>query len=553
DSAEREFRGFGKVEQWDTESLGTYEATGRGAEAALDLDPVRTVSWFHTGAWRQQGTLESAYEAEYWSEDEADWPTENAKEDAPVSGASWPAWKVAERWEAARALKGKLLRQELYAEDGSESASLPYAVTATTWTVARLQPLGSSEHACFTTIARESLARHYERVTADPRSTHELTLSYDSYGTVTKKASVGYPRRDVEDRREEQNALTVMIAESTSVNDDSSMDTETDPAAMHWHVGVATRSTGWHLTNTAWQASGSWNYTDLARFSATILTAALDAATEIPFEQSAASGAEKRAISIEATLYWKDDLSGPADVGTMESRALPCQVYRKTVTTGLASDIFPSVPDNAAFEAAGYVELEEDGDWWVASGTATPDPAKFYQATELTDPFGNSTTLSYDAWSLFVLSATDALGNSIIVAMDPAALQPSAVTDANGNITEARYDALGRVIAVAVEGDVLETAPTVATSYELGRWAASALPARTVTTQRTEHGGSEFLYRYSYSDGGGKLVQEKVSAEDGEVPGETGTISPRWVGTGRTVLNNKELPVKQYEPFFSAT
>jgi hypothetical protein len=28
---------------------------------------------------------------------------------------------------------------------------------------------------------------------------------------------------------------------------------------------------------------------------------------------------------------------------------------------------------------------------------------------------------------------------------------------------------------------------------------------------------------------------------------------PRWVGTGRTVFNNKGNPVKQYEPFFSAT
>src|SRR5690606_26349689 len=27
----------------------------------------------------------------------------------------------------------------------------------------------------------------------------------------------------------------------------------------------------------------------------------------------------------------------------------------------------------------------------------------------------------------------------------------------------------------------------------------------------------------------------------------------RWVGTGRVVLNNKGLPIKQYEPFFSAT
>ena len=30
-------------------------------------------------------------------------------------------------------------------------------------------------------------------------------------------------------------------------------------------------------------------------------------------------------------------------------------------------------------------------------------------------------------------------------------------------------------------------------------------------------------------------------------------ISPRWVGTGRTVFNNKGKPVRQYEPFFTDT
>ena len=46
---------------------------------------------------------------------------------------------------------------------------------------------------------------------------------------------------------------------------------------------------------------------------------------------------------------------------------------------------------------------------------------------------------------------------------------------------------------------------------------------------------------------------QKVQAEPGPVPGMTGTVSPRWVGTGRTVFDNKGNPVKQYEPFFSAT
>ena len=31
------------------------------------------------------------------------------------------------------------------------------------------------------------------------------------------------------------------------------------------------------------------------------------------------------------------------------------------------------------------------------------------------------------------------------------------------------------------------------------------------------------------------------------------TVSPRWVGTGWTVFNNKGKPIRQYEPFFDDT
>ena len=39
----------------------------------------------------------------------------------------------------------------------------------------------------------------------------------------------------------------------------------------------------------------------------------------------------------------------------------------------------------------------------------------------------------------------------------------------------------------------------------------------------------------------------------GALQSDTSLASPRWVGSGRVVFNNKGKPVKQYEPFFSAT
>lgn len=569
DGDEREFRGFGKVEQWDTEALGTFEDSDRGTGAELDLDPVRTVSWFHTGAWRQQGTLESAYADEYWTGDAVAWPTDCTTADVP--GASWTAMKAAEKKEAARALKGKLLRQEVYAEDGVSED--PFVVTATTYEVVRVQAKDAGEHASFLVVPRESMARHYERNAADPRSLHTLTLAYDAYGNVTEQATVNYPRRASASPTAEQAALTVLVETHAFVAVTTVMDAATpdpvDPDDLHWHVGVAWENQKWQVTHDSWASypASSSAPTDQAPFTIARLSDVLGDASDIQFETAPTTGLQKRCFALDRVTFWDDGLSGALADGTMERRALPYQKAQRVLTSGLATSLYGTRVVTGEFEDAGYVDRDGDGHWWGVSGTQVLDVALFYAATSFTDPFGNVTEVDWDAWALLPLKVTQSVMVSgspvelaVEVTMDQAALQPSSVTDPNGNVTLAAYDALGRLTAVAVRGKTTESlgdtlvAPTVAYTYELHRWAEpTPLPARVIVSSRTEHGGSDFLYRYTYSDGGGNVVQEKVSAEDGEVPGTSGTVSPRWVGTGRTVLNNKGLPIKQYEPFFSAS
>lgn len=72
----------------------------------------------------------------------------------------------------------------------------------------------------------------------------------------------------------------------------------------------------------------------------------------------------------------------------------------------------------------------------------------------------------------------------------------------------------------------------------------------------------------SYSDGFGRVIQVKTETDAGPVPqrdsngqiilGTNGLplmtanpVDPRWVGTGWTIFNNKNLPVRIYEPFFT--
>src|SRR5690606_12353169 len=58
DGAEREFRGFGMVEQWDTEEYAALSQSqsfpgGDNVDEASHVPPVMTRTWFHTGGYRR--------------------------------------------------------------------------------------------------------------------------------------------------------------------------------------------------------------------------------------------------------------------------------------------------------------------------------------------------------------------------------------------------------------------------------------------------------------------------------------------------------------------
>ena len=56
------------------------------------------------------------------------------------------------------------------------------------------------------------------------------------------------------------------------------------------------------------------------------------------------------------------------------------------------------------------------------------------------------------------------------------------------------------------------------------------------------------------SDGFGREIQKKLQAEPGPVNGGRAfMVALRWIGSGWTIFNNRGKPVRQYEPFFSAS
>lgn len=64
---------------------------------------------------------------------------------------------------------------------------------------------------------------------------------------------------------------------------------------------------------------------------------------------------------------------------------------------------------------------------------------------------------------------------------------------------------------------------------------------------------TRYQHAFTYSDGFGREIQRKLPAGPGPLIDGGQDISPRWVGSGWVIFDNKGRPVRTYEPFFSAT
>jgi RHS repeat-associated protein len=543
DGVERELRGFGRVEHVDAEFVSSAHGAGLFPPGANEVNgefvlaPVRTVTWVDTGAWREARELFAQYRREWYSLDAV----------APALGDPTLPGEMSdeEAREAARARKGALLRREIYADDGTPQAVHPYAVEEHRYNVVNVQRLANERHAVFFTHESETVGRHYERNPLDPRVEQSFTIDVDSFGNVLRAANVAYPRRVPAEL--EQGVLLATCARATFANPGA------DPASPFYRLGVPIEARVFELTGLVPPPSGLLTLADLE--------AATSTAAEIAFDATPAAGAlQQRVIQHRRTLYLKDDLSGPLPLGGVESRALVFEAYGKSLTATLVATVFGDRVTPALLTGeAGYANLEGDSDYWRPSGRPAYAAARFYQATAMTDPFGNTSRVVLDQHALLATemhsSDDPAFDNVVLAANDYRVLQPRLVTDPNGNQTEVAFDALGMVVATAVmgkpgarDGDTIGD-PTTRIEYDLLAWQNRQTPVFVHTFAREQHGGANtrFQEAFSYSDGSGPEVLRKVQAEPDPATGQA-----RWIGTGRTVFDNKGNPVKKYEPYFAA-
>lgn len=560
DGVEREFRGFGMVEQHDTEAYEGYAAevarTGGAQETAPALyqPPVTTRTWFHTGAHPEGADLLEKITAEFY--------LGQRHLPAPELPDGLDAQELRE---CVRALKGLPLRSEVYSFDGSPDQDHPYSVTESSYAIERLQHAHGAAHAAFLVKGRETMTRHYDRDPSDPRIAHTVALEHGPHGRVLRSAAVVYGRQVADtalpaEVTRDQRRLHITCAEADYTPD---LDAWT-PVPAH-RLGVAFETRSHEITGLA-PAAGAFTPQELRD--------GIARASAIGYEADPdGTSVQKRQLAADRALF-RDNALDPLPLGQWDTLALPYESYRLAFTPAVVADHYGGQITDADFTAAGYVHFAGDANWWIPSGTDIRPPgdpaARFFRPIGARDPFGVETVTDFDAYDLLPerVRVVQAPWNTTQVVNDYRVLAPVQLTDPNGNRSAVEFDALGSVVKTALlgkegagEGDTLAD-PTTRLEYELFNWTRHGKPNFSRTLAKEEHGNPASRLRESYThlDGSGAVALTKVRTAPGEAPtvrpdGTASTVhaDPRWIGTGRTIFNNKGLPVKSYEPYFSST
>ena len=581
DGEDREFRGFGLVEQWDTESFTKFVGKGLFTETPdvegeeFHLPPVHTKTWFHTGAYFKRDNISQHFETEYYKDDPLALKALLPDTILPTG------LTTKEEHEACRALKGRILRQEIYAVDDSPQSPDPYSVSERNYELEQIQPMLDNRHAVFYAYPRETIDFHYERHPDDPRVTHQITLDVDECGNITDSIAIAYPRRNPQ--FDEQAEAKITYTKVDFIN----KTTEDD----WYYVGVPYQNRAYEITGINWSWPDPFQWLTKETFT----EISSDPDSFQPYEWQRPEGfvgAAKRIIEWDRSYFRQnagadeldeaDDMAYRLTLGEIESLGLPYESYRAAFTDSLLQAVYEDRYTEALMAEGRYHrEPDQPVYWWIPSGRQAFMPESFYLPYKSRDPFGNVYHINYDnKYSLFIESTKDPLNNIVQAEYNYRVLQPKQITDPNGNRSAVSFDELGMVVATAVMGKAGETDPekmgdtlddpTTRLKYELFEWKDHKRPNFAMTEARERHRDPETPWQksYTYSDGLGREVMTKIQAEPGSAPerdpitrevvivdGEvqmTHTDS-RWVGTGRTVYDNKGNPVKQYEPFFSDT
>lgn len=504
DGRDREFRGFGRVDQFDTETFDDFKKPGLHDESdefinndrAFHVPPVETRSWFHTGIYFDEDRLVEEgkffdhhelidrYRLEYFNEDRQAFrmPLHEFEGTGPEAPH-----------EAYRALRGALLRSEVYARDDTDKQDFPYVVTENRYLVKQLQSKNGNHHGVYLSTAKEALTYHYERNPNDPRVGHQITLKVDEFGNVTDKIAIGYPRRPAkrpfldEDGKEirdengvpmppykEQRETKAIYSFARFINKHAESD-------FHY-VSVPCENKTFEVHGLTWRwpdPNQEWTQ-PLTPFQEVSFQALDDPNDYEPFEKDPPEGlfSPKKRLIDWTRQYFRTDtepeqldrigsVAHRLDFGEIHPLGLPYESYQAAFTNDFAQGLFSNIDltDDLMVQKAGYhreqhtkpgIDPEITKYWWIPSGRQNYIEDNFFQPLRMQDPFGNITNLAMDCYALLTKETRDAKDNLVRARFDYRTLQPCEVIDPNNNHTSAAFDVLGMVAGRAIQGKITD-------------------------------------------------------------------------------------------------
>jgi len=609
DGAEREFRGFGMVEQLDTQTFERYNAPAQGGQAPL-FDPVdqqrftpptRTKTWFHQGPIGDEfgEWEESDFSAEYWSGD-----LQRLSRPQPMTAFLQSLPRRARR-DVLRTLRGSILRTELYALDGSQREGMPYTVTEAISGVREESPPSPNDGGrlrIFFSHPLEQRTAQWERGD-DPLMQFAFTDNYDDYGQPREQIAIAVPRgRDI--------AQTTAPGEPYLATLTRTDYAQRDEAEIYIVDRVA-RVTSLEIVNDgslalfALRAIIQSNAAVQQIIGQTLTYYDGQAFEGLPLGQIGDHGAPVRSESLVLTQAILRDAYRRGD-----SQLNPAEEPPYLVAGGpnwpmeYPQEFRDRLPALAGYRLYVNGDPDHEPGYFVTTVRHRYDfhdnqgGRGLLKATR--DPLGRDATIDYDRFELLPIAATDAVNLTTTADYDYRVLQPAMVTDPNGNRGAVTFTPLGLLRESFVigktgqnEGDSTTT-PSTRLEYRLLAFVVSPPQARqpvSVRTIRREHHDTEIdvplperdatIETVEYSDGFGRLLQTRTQAEEltfgdgtratplfgeGVLPadqsdlvgtrqdvvgrqGAAGALS-NVVVSGWQIYDNKGQVVEKFEPFF---
>lgn len=423
DSRFKEFCGFSCIEEWKQETLQSYEGVKR-----------HTRYCFHNG---------------YGS----------------VQGGRFPGLSD----QARLAMKGKLVRKEIYEQNGQEE-EIPVSAEEIIYEVSESAvpkdgdgcgPQDGPSYAAqnrgsYLVQERERILRIYDGCTDDPRIEHTFMLDIDEYGNVENKLRVYYPRKG--EGIEEQKKACAYLEERKYIND-TGLGTKgkeagnaadgagirrqsggrmigADYITRNYTIGgIRIGPEGLAFTSAYEQAQGALR--DLVEYGGEFEEGRLQARME----------------QCSRVVYWDDAQSAELPAGRAGHRQLVHHTEKAVMPVGTLEDSF--------FEDGGYIQ--RDGYWWDYGLVSGYDGTKYYlpcfeenSFVEKENPLYRKSSCEYDDFALMPVAVTqwESEESKLVTryGIDYGVLQYDWMQDANDNISEVVYDPLGMVAAASRYG-----------------------------------------------------------------------------------------------------